>query len=77
MQRPNLQFSCHIYFPDDKKGMLFCFITIWRMRWSYKHRIYSKLSDRQAWAISVDLDQTPQNAAPDQGLRCLPLTKQH
>ena len=27
----------------------------------------------QAGAISVDPDQTPQNAASDQGLRCLPI----
>ena len=28
-----------------------------------------------AWANSLDPDQTPQNAASDQGLHCLPLTQ--
>ena len=37
---------------------------------------YSTYSDRQAWANSVDPDQTPQNAASDQGLHCLSLTQQ-
>ena len=31
-------------------------------------------SDRHACANSEDADQTPQNAASDQGLHCLPLT---
>ena len=35
------------------------------------YRIYPKYSDRQASANSVDPDQTPHNAASDQGLRCL------
>ena len=33
-------------------------------------------SGRQAWANRVDPDQTPQNAASDQGLHCLPLNQQ-
>ena len=33
-------------------------------------------SDGQARANSVDPDQTPQNAASDQGLHCWPLTQQ-
>ena len=37
---------------------------------------YCTYSKRQAWAISVDPDQTPQNAAFDQGLHCLLLTQQ-
>ena len=37
------------------------------------YRNYSKFWDRQAWPNSVDPDQTPQNAASDQGLHCLPL----
>ena len=37
---------------------------------------YSTYSDRQTWTNSVDPDQTPQNAASDQGLHCLPLTQQ-
>ena len=32
--------------------------------------IYSKHSDRQTWANSVDPDQTPHFAASDQGLHC-------
>ena len=44
---------------------IFCF-TI-----DLHYRIYPKYSDRQACANSVDPDQTPQNAASDQGLRCL------
>ena len=35
--------------------------------------IYAKYSDRAVWANSVDPDQTPQNAASDQGLHCLTL----
>ena len=33
-------------------------------------------SDRQAWANRDDPDETPQNAASHQGLRCLPLIQQ-
>ena len=32
--------------------------------------------DGQTWANSVDPDQTPQNAASDQGLHCLTLIQQ-
>ena len=35
------------------------------------YHIYSKYSNRWVWANSVDPDQTPQNAASDQGLHCL------
>ena len=35
-----------------------------------------KLSNQHAWANSLDPDQTPQNAASDQGLHCLPLIQQ-
>ena len=38
----------------------------------YLYRIYSKYSDRQSGANSVDPDQTPHNAASDLGLHCLP-----
>ena len=38
--------------------------------------IYPTYSDRQAWANSVDPDQTPQNAASDLGLHRLPLIQQ-
>ena len=33
-------------------------------------------SDRQTLSYSVDPDQTPQNAASDEGLHCLPLIQQ-
>ena len=33
-------------------------------------------SDRKALANSVDLDQTPQNEASDQGLHYLPFSQQ-
>ena len=33
-------------------------------------------SDRQAWANSLDPDETPQNAASHLGLYCLPLIQQ-
>ena len=36
---------------------------------------YYKYLDIQACANSVDPDQTPQNAASDQGLHCSPLIK--
>ena len=39
-------------------------------------RIYLKCSDRQTCANSEDPDQTPQNAASDQGLHCLTLIQQ-
>ena len=42
------------------------------MLFSSFYHICSKYWDRQAWANSVDPDQTPQNAASDQGLHCLP-----
>ena len=35
-----------------------------------KYRIYTKNWDRKTWANTVDPDQTPQNAATDQGLHC-------
>ena len=46
--------------------------------WSFDQNTvcYPKCSDRQARANSVDPDQTPQNAASDQGLHCLPLLQQ-
>ena len=37
------------------------------------YRILHTYSDRQAWANSVDPDQTPRSAASDQGLHCLSL----
>ena len=37
------------------------------------YSIYPKYSDRQARANSVDSDQTPRNAASDQGIRYLPI----
>ena len=39
--------------------------------------IYHMYSDRQAWANSVDTDETPQNAASHQGLHYLPLIQQY
>ena len=38
----------------------------WEFYW-YMYSSYSRYSDRQAWANIVDPDQTPQNAASDQG----------
>ena len=35
--------------------------------------LHSTYSDSQILATSVDPDQTPKNAASDQGLHCLPL----
>ena len=40
------------------------------------HMFYRMYSDRQAWANSVDPDETPQNAASHQGLHCFPLIQQ-
>ena len=40
-------------------------------------RIYPKYWDRQAWANSVDPDQTPHFAASDLCLHCLPLRQQY
>ena len=45
-----------------------------------KWRLYRnkpKYWDRQAYANSVDPDQTPLNAASDQGLHCLLLVQQY
>ena len=41
----------------------------------YRHN--PKYCDIQASANSVDPDQTPQKAASDQGLNCLPLTQHY
>ena len=41
-----------------------------------QYRMYPKYSDRQTKANSVDPDQTPQNAASDQGLHYLSLIQQ-
>ena len=41
-----------------------------------KYRIYTRFSDRQGWVNSVDRYQTPQNAATDEGMYCLPLIHQ-
>ena len=40
------------------------------------YRISHMYSDRQAWANSIDPDETPQNAASHLGLHCLPLMQQ-
>ena len=40
------------------------------------YRIYHMYSDRQAWANSLDPEETPQNAASRLGLHCLPLIQQ-
>ena len=40
------------------------------------YRIYHMYSDRQAWANSIDPDETPQNAASHLDLHCLPLIQQ-
>ena len=43
---------------------------------SAMYRINHMYSDRQAWANSIDSDETPQNVASHLGLHCLPLTQQ-
>ena len=46
----------------------------------YSHTTYGKNPKywyKRAWANSVDPDQTPQNAASDQSLHCLPLIQQY
>ena len=48
---------------------------IWALQ-KHTYRIYRKYSDRQAWANSVDPDETPQNAACHQGLLCLRIIQQ-
>ena len=37
---------------------------------------YPKYEDSQAWADSVDPEQTSQNVVSDQGIHCLSLIKQ-
>ena len=49
-------------------GILYAHATVDRIRVVY--------SDTQATATSVDTDQTPQNAASDYELHCLPLIQQ-
>ena len=39
----------------------------------YANRIFPKYAETKSLANSVDPDQTPQNAASDQGLHCLPV----
>ena len=46
------------------------------MATAYIYCIYRMYMDRQAWAKSVDPDETPQNATSYQGLHCLPITQQ-
>ena len=48
-------------------------IISWRNKKSI-YRIYCMYSDRQAWANSIEPDETPQSTAPHQDLHCLPLT---
>ena len=57
------------------------YMQIWKCQGSifegqiYLRSIYRnnpKYWDRKAFVNSVDPDQTPQNAASDQGLHCLP-----
>ena len=56
----------------EREGNIkFAFYNAWPKLQTY--RSDPKYWDRQAWANCVDLDQTPQNAASDQGLHCLPL----
>ena len=53
--------------------------VIYSFQWFYikgDYRIDRIFSDRQAWANSVDPDETPQNAASHQGLQCLPVIQQ-
>ena len=40
------------------------------------YHIYRMYLEGQAWANSVDPDETPQNVASHQGLHCLPLIQQ-
>ena len=49
---------------------------LWKYDKDKDYRIYHIYSDRQAWANSLDPDETPQNAASHLGLHCLPLIKQ-
>ena len=52
-------------------------MTVWRNNFSITlHKNYCMYLDRQAWANSVDPDETLQNAASYQGLYCLPLIQQ-
>ena len=46
-------------------------------RVNHYYRIYHMYLDRQAWANSVDPDETPQNAASHLSLHCLPLIQQY
>ena len=43
-----------------------------------RHTVFTIImySNRQAWANSIDQDETPQNAASHLGLHCLPLIQQ-
>ena len=40
------------------------------------YHVYHEYWDRQALSYRIDLDQTPQNAASDRGLCCLPFMEQ-
>ena len=42
----------------------------------HSYHIYHMYSDKQTWANSIDPNETPQNAASQQGLHCLPLIQQ-
>ena len=61
----------HFISPVIKAVFCFaCFSSSVKLVNSSRYRINLKYSDRQAWANSVDTDQTPQNAVSDQSLRC-------
>ena len=63
------QYDLNIYVERDIKHQI-------TQKTTPHYRIYHIYSDRQAWANSIDPDETPQNAASHLGLHCLPLIQQ-
>ena len=61
--------------PSSDETSMYYFIPTILVKKAYHN--YSKYWGRQAYSISVDPDQTLQNAASDQGLQCLPFIQQY
>ena len=49
----------------------------WNIAVETLYRSYPKYFDRQAWANSVDPDQTPHNMVSDKGLHWLPTSSNY
>ena len=65
----------HMFLLRNKKNISSFLTEFLDFRIDY-YRIYHMYSDRQAWANSLDPDETLRNAVSHLGLHCLPLIQQ-